>query len=954
MVFYHYFTRFPAAASFYPLRNTAKIWVGEFFRWLLYAPLFAIFLSGLVKLWQTSLPLLFNFSKVSDPSTVVYPTAVNILLGGPQQHISQVNSVNLPDTFALYVVALIMLWTVIILPFILLQIFLDYFMSVNYRDNPLLKQVYTLMNNRPLIPPPLPPGSPAPAGQAGLARTLPLVRRFEGPRTTGLMQSIPTSTSISQQQQITRPVTTTISNQTQVSRLTNLSIPTMRDIARFEKEKLSNRLASQQEIERVKSTLLQIANPLRTSTSKERERYQSVRERLVIEGQKGNQTATNILNAATTYNTYHSVFKPSQSSQSSQQFIQNLANPEKIVDKTEKEKIVHIREQIQSAATTGNELAKVVLNAITQTTTTRVTSLQETLKELSHPEKVVDEKQREQYTSLREKISQASTAGNPLAQLVVSSLEKSTSPVEVKMIQTKLLEAQAEGNPLATEILTTVTSKESTSQEQLKEVQTKLEEANRKGDPLAAVLLPLLTSQSVKQQEAPVSAAAKLKTGAFPVVNRVQQVSLDDYEAVKKMWKENYQNLEVPQDITGQKTRKQWITSDIADIEQTISLLTSSNPTEVEEGMKQVSDILPFLLIGGFSQTEIIAYLKAKMEAGKQVAESIGSREEEEETLLNAAHAAKAATSHMTTSMQVDEESSSSSSVSESPTITNNFTTNNHYATTVIQPVSSSTGTSLLHLAQLPLITMRDIVQFETTQGSAKETTEVKKIQATLSGISNPEQLASKEERDRFVKLRQEIVAENRKGNPLAEMILAASLMSVSGKKPSTQLLPKGRVPVLPKQNRLQQVSLEDYEVVKKMWEDNYSLQSSQAGKTKEEWLKDDLRSISETINLLSSENEQDISLGMEKVGEILPFLLLGGFSKQEIVGYLKAKMEAGKTVLSRVESATEDNDLQQVVTGKQVKTVNAEAVELPTPESEDATFETKDLSQDRGVCLRK
>lgn len=305
------------------------------------------------------------------------------------------------------------------------------------------------------------------------------------------------------------------------------------------------------------------------------------------------------------------------------------------------------------------------------------------------------------------------------------------------MIQTKLLEAQAEGNPLATEILTTVTSKESTSQEQLKEVQTKLEEANRKGDPLAAVLLPLLTSQSVKQQEAPVSAAAKLKTGAFPVVNRVQQVSLDDYEAVKKMWKENYQNLKSPRH-NWTKTRKQWITSDIADIEQTISLLTSSNPTEVEEGMKQVSDILPFLLIGGFSQTEIIAYLKAKMEAGKQVAESIGSREEEEETLLNAAHAAKAATSHMTTSMQVDEESSSSSSVSESPTITNNFTTNNHYATTVIQPVSSSTGTSLLHLAQLPLITMRDIVQFETTQGSAKETTEVKRFRRHSPGYQIP------------------------------------------------------------------------------------------------------------------------------------------------------------------------------------------------------------------------
>ena len=48
---------FPLLLLFYPLRNTAKIWIGEFFRWLLYAPLFAILLSGLVRLWSTGLPL---------------------------------------------------------------------------------------------------------------------------------------------------------------------------------------------------------------------------------------------------------------------------------------------------------------------------------------------------------------------------------------------------------------------------------------------------------------------------------------------------------------------------------------------------------------------------------------------------------------------------------------------------------------------------------------------------------------------------------------------------------------------------------------------------------------------------------------------------------------------------------------------------------------------------------
>src|SRR3989344_5415229 len=122
---------FPLLLLYSPLRNTGKIWIGEFFRWLLYAPIFAVFLSGVVALWRAGsnitpgIPL--NFEGIGDATTgkVLYPTAVNILLGGPGQQLSITNSVNLPQTFALYVVALLMLWVVILLPFLLLQIFLD-------------------------------------------------------------------------------------------------------------------------------------------------------------------------------------------------------------------------------------------------------------------------------------------------------------------------------------------------------------------------------------------------------------------------------------------------------------------------------------------------------------------------------------------------------------------------------------------------------------------------------------------------------------------------------------------------------------------------------------------------------------------------------------------------------------------------------------------------------------
>ncbi len=89
-------------------------------------------------MWRDRIPLGFDFSKIGQVAgtDVIYPTAINILLGGPGQELGISNSVNLRDTFALYVVALLMLWVVILLPFLLLQIFLDYMSGLSLSGNP--------------------------------------------------------------------------------------------------------------------------------------------------------------------------------------------------------------------------------------------------------------------------------------------------------------------------------------------------------------------------------------------------------------------------------------------------------------------------------------------------------------------------------------------------------------------------------------------------------------------------------------------------------------------------------------------------------------------------------------------------------------------------------------------------------------------------------------------------
>lgn len=150
------------------LRNSGKIWLGEFLRWLLYAPLFAILLSGLVALWKLGIPLNFNFSSADK-----YPTSINILLGGPGQQVGKENSLNSPETFIQYIVALLMLWVVIILPFILLKIIIDYARSYSVTESSIIK--YLTKTSSPLMNHFGQPGSSG-AAASDLARSTSVIK----------------------------------------------------------------------------------------------------------------------------------------------------------------------------------------------------------------------------------------------------------------------------------------------------------------------------------------------------------------------------------------------------------------------------------------------------------------------------------------------------------------------------------------------------------------------------------------------------------------------------------------------------------------------------------------------------------------------------------------------------------------------------------------------------------
>ena len=521
---------FPLLLLYSPIRNTGKVWIGEFFRWLLYAPIFAILLSGLVFVWRSGIPLKFNFGQ-----EVVYPTAINILLGGPGQVLSLTNSVNNSDTFAQYVVALLMLWVVIILPFLLLQVFLDYINTISIGENAWVKQLATagppfMGRGRNAGSEPQPPLSSQPAG---MARSIPFTAKIEIPETKA--RNISSNVFSKGSSQIAN--LHSVQSSSEILRLTNLTVPTMRDIARYETSAISSDISRHSEIARVHETLERIANPSVISTPMEKQRYTTVKEKLVAEGQKGNYLATTILSAAKT---------------------------------------------ASASSSTSILTSTPILNKQQE-----IIKLGNTLERIGNPD-IAGPIEKHKYTTIKQQLFEAEKNGDPVATSILAAIKK--------------------GKLGATD-----------------EVKENLKEAKERGNSLAAAIL----------QEAGVVDIEKALVSNFPVVNRVQSVSLDDYEAVKKMWVENYQKLDPPKSVgSKEKNRKEWVMSDINKITETINLLVSTDPQNVKKGMESVGTILPFLLIGGFSQTEVIAYLKAKLEAAKAVVAESSKKEDEEDTTL--------------------------------------------------------------------------------------------------------------------------------------------------------------------------------------------------------------------------------------------------------------------------------------------------------------------------------
>lgn len=525
------------------IRNIGWIWIGVFFQWVFYGPLFALFLGALATIWNSPshIPYNFDFSRAGNALGFVYPTSINILYGGPAQQLGILNSSNYVDTFAEYIISLIMLWAITFFPWWLLRIFRDYCCDGIYAMKNILLSMYDQTrvnpNPKPLAPAPSPVSS-------SVGMNLPKETQM------------PIKVRLETVEQIKRAETN------EITKTLNLSVSKLTDIAHYETNK--------QIKENVTKNLNYLQNPVQAETPNERQKYMNIRSELFNRAIKEDNTAKQVLSSISTSRV--------EQLQRREEFLRSIPQTVPVTH------IVSVKVKMPQSKVQS------VTSSYLQSAANNSTIIKE----------VADKSQIPQ-SQIQSILSSLIGNINKPMQNIIPDIAQETGLDKKNVV-----------------IVIQIFGKVAKDNKQLAEDIAKLENLqSQEVEKIVINQLPIIASSEEHIEES---------------ISIPPTVSLEDYEQVKKMWKAQYDKGEVP--ISANiKTRVDWINKDIVLITNTLNKLLSSSNELRQEALDELGYILPIFLINNLKGEELIAYLKAKVEAAKEVKEEMEKLKEVTENI---------------------------------------------------------------------------------------------------------------------------------------------------------------------------------------------------------------------------------------------------------------------------------------------------------------------------------
>ncbi len=656
------------------IRNIGWIWIGVFFQWVFYGPLVSLFLGLVATIWNNPphIPFNFDFSRINNPSGFIYQTGVNILYGGPAQTITFSNTSNYVDTFVEYIISLLMLWIVIFFPWWLLRIFRDYCCEGIMAMKNVLISIYDQMRNGFNYPP-----SPLQGPSTNISTNFKIPKKIE----------VPIQIRLEKIEEIKKVKTE------EITQALNLSVTKLTDIANFETNKQlrevvtknlnylqnptqANTPTERQKYMNIRTELFnraikedkiarQVLSSISTSRIEQIQRREeflkstpqtkavnqviSIKLKLptekvsnvtsfFIETTSQHVTISNILSKATK-------LPQEKISLILNSYIKNITSaPTQVVNKisTEtsvtKEKVIDVIKHVSTLLKQIQFVEKIAKTE--QITKENVFKIVENLAEIISKEE--SNKSISQYISTQTGIkeNQVQSVFNNLTNQILSDnttlnqIENQTglNQDQVKNIIKSLPKNLGQNAAVA---ISNITQQTAVSKEKVKETINYIIHSIK----VAKEVIEKTSKKELLKEEE----IEKILQNQIPIIIEPEKnieetitipptVSIEDYEQVKRMWKDHYEKGEIPvsENIT---TREQWIENDIIFITNTLNKLLSNDKTLQQEGLEEVGYILPIFLVNNLTSEQLIVYLKAKLEAAKEVKKEKEKEEEIKEKL---------------------------------------------------------------------------------------------------------------------------------------------------------------------------------------------------------------------------------------------------------------------------------------------------------------------------------
>lgn len=938
------------------IRNVGWIWIGVFFQWLFYGPLLALFLGATSTIWQQGIPFQFDFSRVHSLEGYVYPTAIRLLYGGPAQRqdfnreLGALNNGNYVDTFAEYVITLIMLWAVTFFPWWLLRIFRDYCCEGIYAMKNILLAMYDQMRGGP-------PSGPGPS------ISLP-------GRGIKIQQDTPVKTDITVSIGSLEKVKKMMSKD--IAKNLNLQASKITDIARLETTKVIR--------ETTKNTVAYLANPVQATIPAKRQEFMNLRSELFNRAIKNDTVARSILASTSTSVTEKTRIREQiirslpktisiqdvvgTDTKISKQTINNITNnyTSTIVNNTST--VEHIA---KTTDTTVNQV-KNILNSYSQNTSlppNRITV--EIAKQQNVPEttvkKVLDTAG---SMSMYGGIIKQNAANQKLEEAqvtkIISSLHTFTSaPSLIEKITNNVSAPASSVKQFITNTYNNVLTNENA-------LQTIAKESNTTTTNVQHVLNSYVTNINQPAKTIQENISKETNIDASTVQNIIQNTTkVIEQTQLNKMPAE--QNNISPQDakaitemtsITPPSIIAN-ITNKVAIPEQTIkqfitntynNVITNENAlNSIAEGSKTtVSEVQNVLqsYIKNIDQPQQIITEKITKEnniesstvqnilqtTSRVIEQTQMSKVPAEQNNISATDATTIVhTLSQPVAVETEEPATpivkiisykSNATEAASKNIIQNILTQASTDKTLINNISNQTGLQTVQVQNVlktysqnvdkPLQTI--VNQINITSGIPKE-----KVQDVLRTTSDTV-LAS-----------HAVVSEVAKQTGTTEEEVTKSMQSQMqiATQPNENIEKTISIPST--------VSIEDYEQVKEMWVKHYEggeIPVSDTIKTRTDWVEQETVYITNTLNKILSTDEKLRQDGLDELGFLLPIFLINNLKGEELIVYLKAKLEAAKSVQKMLKKETQlketfgkENEEDQVLVDLPEKKEEAKTMEM-------------------------